>query len=149
VRPDAVHFANDIVPLLTRHGCNAGGCHGKASGQNGFKLSLFGFDPEFDYNAIVKEARGRRLFPAAPAESLILRKATAAVPHGGGRRFTTDNETYQTLLRWIKQGAPVGDASAPTLVRLSVEPRHRIMDRHGKQQITVTAHRSDGSVRDV
>src|SRR5258708_21913770 len=82
-----LHFANDIEPLLSRYGCNAGGCHGKASGQNGFKLSLFGFDPAFDYNALVKEARGRRVFPAAPDPSLLLRKATAHLPHGGGRRF--------------------------------------------------------------
>ena len=145
----SVHFANDIVPILTRYGCNAGGCHGKSSGQNGFKLSLFGFDPEFDYNAIVKEARGRRVFPAAPADSLILRKATATVPHGGGRRFATDSETYQILLRWIKKGMPAGDASAPTLVRLSVEPRHRVMNQHDRQQIAILAHRSDGTARDV
>ena len=145
----SVHFANDIVPILTRYGCNAGGCHGKSSGQNGFKLSLFGFDPEFDYNAIVKEARGRRVFPAAPADSLILRKATATVPHGGGRRFATDSETYQILLRWIKKGMPAGDASAPTLVCLSVEPRHRVMNQHDRQQIAILAHRSDGTARDV
>ena len=74
-----LHFRNDIVPLLTRHGCNSGGCHGKASGQNGFKLSLFGFDSDFDYHALVHEARGRRLFPASPENSLLLIKATGKV----------------------------------------------------------------------
>src|ERR1022692_3076912 len=76
-----LHFANDIMPLLARHGCNSGGCHGRASGQNGFKLSLFGFDPAFDYNAIVKEARGRRVFPASPDSSLLLVKTAGAVAH--------------------------------------------------------------------
>ncbi|HZU35874.1 MAG TPA: S-layer protein, partial [Gemmataceae bacterium] len=82
-----LHFTNDIEPILTRRGCNAGGCHGKASGQNGFKLSLFGFDPSFDYNAIVKEARGRRVFPAAPDQSLFLAKPAGRLPHGGGKRL--------------------------------------------------------------
>src|SRR5262249_4126147 len=90
-----LHFANDIVPLLSRFVCNAGGCHGKASGQNGFKLSLFGFDPAFDYNAIVKEARGRRVFPAAPDSSLFLAKPSGRLPHGGGRRITPDSEAYR------------------------------------------------------
>ena len=80
---DKVDFATQVEPLLSRFGCNAGGCHGKASGQNGFKLSLFGSDPAFDHEAIVREARGRRIFPAAPAQSLLLLKATGQVPHGG------------------------------------------------------------------
>ena len=78
----AVDFGNDIVPLLSRYGCNSGGCHGKASGQNGFKLSLFGFDQTFDYETIVLEDRGRRLFPAAPDESLVLKKAINAMSRG-------------------------------------------------------------------
>src|ERR1700736_1982530 len=89
-----LHFANDIEPLLSRHGCNAGGCHGRASGQNGFKLSLFRFHPAFDYAALVKEARGRRIFPASPDNSLILTKATGRVPHGGGKRIAPDSEDY-------------------------------------------------------
>jgi hypothetical protein len=149
-RADApLHFANDIVPLLTRHGCNAGGCHGKASGQNGFKLSLFGFDPAFDHDAIVHEARGRRLFPAAPERSLLLAKAAGQVPHGGGRRLTPDGEAYQMLLRWIRQGAPVGPSDAPTLRSLELAPGQRTLGRHGKQQLTVRARYSDGSARDV
>src|SRR3954466_3969841 len=80
-------FERDIVPILTRAGCNAGACHGKARGQNGFQLSLVGFAPDFDYAAITQEARGRRVFPAAPEQSLLLQKPTAQVPHGGGRRL--------------------------------------------------------------
>jgi hypothetical protein len=144
-----LHFANDIVPLLTRHGCNAGGCHGKASGQNGFKLSLLGFDPAFDHNAIVKEARGRRVFPAAPNRSLLLLKAAAVVPHGGGKRFAPDSEAYETLLRWVTQGMPLGDPGAPTLERLEVLPHQRVLDRNAQQQLAVLAHYSGGSVRDV
>ena len=89
-----VDFGREIVPLLSRMGCNAGGCHGKASGQNGFKLSLFGFDAAFDYDAIAKEARGRRVFPAAPEHSLLLLKATGQVPHGGGKRLQPDGSEY-------------------------------------------------------
>ena len=144
-----LHFANDIVPLLTRHGCNAGGCHGRASGQNGFKLSLFGFDPAFDYNAIVKEARGRRVFAAAPDGSLLLAKASGQAPHGGGRRLAPESEDYQTLRRWLTQGTPVGDDRAPTLQKLSVVPQQRVLDRNAEQQLAVLAHYSDGSVRDV
>jgi hypothetical protein len=144
-----LHFANDIEPLLSRYGCNAGGCHGRASGQNGFRLSLFGFDPAFDFNALVKEARGRRLFPASPDNSLILTKATGKVPHGGGKRISPDSEDYRTLRRWIVQGTPIGDNKAPTLVKLTMVPAQRVLDRQTEQQVAVLAHYSDGSVRDV
>ncbi|MBM4072383.1 MAG: DUF1553 domain-containing protein [Planctomycetes bacterium] len=144
-----LHFANDIVPLLTRHGCNAGGCHGRASGQNGFRLSLFGFDADFDFNALVKEARGRRLLPAAPDHSLLLLKATGRAPHGGGRRLDPDGEDYLTMRRWIMQGTPIGDDSAPTLRKLTLHPNQRVLQRSQDQQLAVLAHYSDGSVRDV
>ena len=144
-----VHFANDIVPLLTRSGCNSGGCHGKASGQNGFKLSLLGFDPDADLAAIVKEGRGRRVFPCAPDHSLLLEKATARVPHGGGRRLDPDGDEYAMTRRWIAQGTPAGDPKAPTLANLEVIPRSRVMNRQALQQLAVLAHYSDGSVRDV
>ncbi len=144
-----LNFANDIEPLLTRHGCNAGGCHGRASGQNGFKLSLLGFDPKLDHSAIVHEARGRRVFPAAPERSLLLTKPTGQVPHGGGKRFDRDGETYQILLRWLTQGAPVGDAKAPTLAKLEIVPGPRVLGRRDRQQLVVLAHYTDGSARDV
>jgi hypothetical protein len=143
------HFTNDIIPILTRYGCNSGGCHGKASGQNGFKLSLFGFDPAFDYSAVVMEARGRRVFPAAPERSLLLTKPTAQVPHGGGRRIKLDSEAYQTLRRWIVQGMPVGDESAPKLQSLALIPTERVLGRHAKQQVKVQARYTNGSMRDV
>src|SRR5947207_10335685 len=83
----AYHFENDITPLLNRFGCNSSGCHGNAEGQNGFKLSIFGFDPAFDYNALVKEGRGRRVFVGAPEASLFLGKASGTMAHGGGVRI--------------------------------------------------------------
>src|SRR5687768_14924756 len=87
VRADGVTFEQDVQPILSRYGCNSGPCHGKARGQNGFQLSLLGFDSDFDYSALTKEARGRRIFPSAPDNSLILLKASGQVAHGGARRL--------------------------------------------------------------
>ena len=103
VAADARHFnfEQDITPLLSRFGCNAAGCHGKAEGQNGFKLSVFGYDPRADYDALVKEARGRRVFPAMPDRSLMLLKASGGIPHGGGVRFLPGSPEYQTIRDWI------------------------------------------------
>lgn len=145
----AVHFANDIVPVLSKLGCNSGGCHGRAQGQNGFKLSVFGFDPRADYDAIVKEARGRRISPANPRESLILAKPTARRPHGGGQRFGESSLEYELFSQWIKQGFPIGSDQAPQLVGLEVFPRERVLSPSSNQQILATAIYSDGSQRDV
>lgn len=144
-----VDFVNEIEPLLTRFGCNSGGCHGKASGQNGFKLSLLGFDPTFDYEAIVTEARGRRVFPAAPERSLLLTKAAAEAPHGGGRRLDPQGEPYRVLSRWIAQGMPRSSADAPTIESLSVEPAQRALEPEQTQQLRAIAHYGDGSEVDV
>ncbi len=144
-----VHFVNDVMPVLTRHGCNSGGCHGKASGQNGFKLSVFGFDPETDFPAMTKESRGRRVFAGSPARSLLLLKAGGRVPHGGGQRIRPDSADDLLLTRWIRQGMPWGDDSAPTLQSISVEPNERVALRKSSQQLLVTARFSDGSLRDV
>ena len=144
-----VNFPNQIVPIFTKLGCNSGGCHGKASGQNGFKLSLLGFEPGEDYEHLVKEARGRRLFPAAPDRSLLLTKPINAVPHGGGQRLDPDSLEYRLLKRWITQGMPYGKDSDPTVARIQVLPEHAVMTRRGEQQIAVLAQYSDGSVEDV
>src|SRR5262245_37623349 len=101
-----VTFERDVEPLLTRAGCNAGACHGKARGQNGFALSLLAFDPDTDYAAIVKEGRGRRVFPADPESSLLLRKPSATVAHGGGKRLPKGSPEYETVRRWIAAGTP-------------------------------------------
>jgi hypothetical protein len=144
-----VHFKNDIIPLFSKLRCNGSGCHGKQSGQNGFKLSVFGFDPKADFSALVNEGRGRRVFPAAPDRSLLLLKATGLTPHGGGRRAEPDSLDAQILREWIAQGTHWGQTDAPRLSRVEIEPLERIMRVDSDQQILVTAVYSDGSRRDV
>lgn len=144
-----VSFSLDVQPILTARGCNQGACHGKARGQNGFQLSLLGFDDEFDYASIVKNARGRRVFPASPERSLLLLKGTAQVPHGGGIRLEEDSEEYRTLLRWIAQGAPRSAPDEPTLTSIAVSPTQRFMKPGETQQLTITATYSNGVTRDV
>lgn len=147
--PRPLNFANDIVPILTKGGCNSGGCHGKAGGQNGFKLSLLGFEPQEDYEHIVKEARGRRVFPGSPQQSLLLTKGTAQLPHGGGKKLDPNSEDYADLVRWIREGMPYGKDTDPKMARISVEPAKLTMPLKGEQQLKVTAHYTDGSTRDV
>ena len=144
-----VAFETDVVPLLTKLGCNSGGCHGKSTGQNGFKLSLLGFVPERDHVALVKEARGRRVFPGDPDNSLVLRKATSRVPHGGGRRLTEQSDDYRLLAAWIRQGAVGPRAEDRRLEGLTIEPQRLQLSQQKTQPLTVTAKFSDGTQRDV
>jgi hypothetical protein len=136
--PAPVDFQTQIMPLLTKSGCNSGGCHGKAEGKNGFKLSIFGFDTAADFAAIVKESRGRRLLASAPENSLLLLKATGRIAHGGGRRLDPDGLRYQRVRRWIAEGA-VFDAQAPAITEIEVEPKEQILGFGGSQQLRVTA----------
>ncbi|MCA9049206.1 MAG: DUF1553 domain-containing protein [Planctomycetaceae bacterium] len=147
--PLPLNFTNQVVPVFTKLGCNGGGCHGKASGQNGFKLSLLGFYPEDDFEFLRKESRGRRIFPAAPTESLLLTKAIGVSPHGGGKQMEADSYKYRTIVRWIEQGMPFGDANAPHVVGIRCYPDSRIMAQHAEQQVAVIATYSDGSTEDV
>jgi hypothetical protein len=144
-----INFPNQVVPIFTKLGCNSGGCHGKASGQNGFRLSLLGFEPNVDFESLVKEGRGRRVFPAAPDKSLLLAKATALVPHGGGKRMEVDSHDYKMIRRWISTGLPYGKSDDPVVEKISVSPAQRVLVRGGEQQITVTVHYSDGTTEDV
>ncbi|MCH2211427.1 MAG: DUF1549 and DUF1553 domain-containing protein [Fuerstiella sp.] len=144
-----VYFATDVVPILTKLGCNGGGCHGKATGQNGFKLSLFGFDPEFDHQAIVQAARGRRLLPASPEHSLLMMKATSETPHGGGQRLEKSSEDYDVLLAWIAQGAAKPKSDDPQLVRIELASPVKTLRAESLIQLNVTAFFSDGTSRDV
>jgi len=144
-----INFKNQIVPIFTKLGCNSGGCHGKASGQNGFKLSLLGFYPEDDHEFLVKEGRGRRLFPSSPGESLLLAKATGKSPHGGGKRMEVGSYEYRMLYRWVEQAMPYGNEDDPYVVGIECIPEQRLMDRGTDQQITVLARYSDGSSEDV
>ncbi|MCH8829902.1 MAG: DUF1549 domain-containing protein, partial [Planctomycetes bacterium] len=145
----AVHFVNDIIPIFSKLGCNSGGCHGKPSGQNGFRLSVFGSDPKADFSSLVKESRGRRAFPADPDNSLLVRKATGRTAHGGGRRTEPGSLAHSFLREWVRQGMPWGAENAPRLSRIVVEPESRVMDVSALQQIRVTAVYSDGRRRDV
>ena len=143
-------FVNDINPILTKAGCNIGVCHAKAGGgQNGFQLSLLGFEPLEDFEHLTQDDRGRRLFLPAPEKSLILRKGTGQVPHGGGVRLTTSSESYARLVEWIRQGTPYDAPGAPTLTSVEIEPRRGVIARNSRQQLKTTAHYSDGSTRDV
>lgn len=144
-----INFPNQVVPVFTKLSCNSGGCHGKASGQNGFKLSLLGFEPQFDYMTLVKESRGRRLFPSAPDQSLFLLKASGNAPHGGGKKMMPDSDEYKIVRRWIASGMPYGRESDPIVTKVTVYPEHRILDRHSHQQFAVYAHYSDGTVEDI
>ena len=146
---DALKFELDIQPILTARGCNAGACHGKARGQNGFALSLLGFDANMDYDAIVKNSRGRRVSPAAPRESLLLTKATGQNPHGGGIRFGDSDEEYRLLLDWIATGAQRTTAADPTLVSIAISPAPHTLAAGQTEKLTVEATYSDGSTRDV
>jgi Protein of unknown function (DUF1549)/Protein of unknown function (DUF1553) len=144
-----VNFANQVVPIFTKLGCNAGACHGKSGGQNGFRLGLLGFDPALDYETLVKEGRGRRVFPAAPEASLLLTKATATVPHGGGKRLDPESHEYRLIRRWIAIGMPVGRPTDPKVERISVYPGERVLERGSSQQVVVTATYTDGTTEDV
>ncbi len=144
-----VNFVNDVVPVFTKAGCNGGGCHGKSGGQNGFRLSLLGFEPGEDFTHLVHEARGRRLSVAAPEASLLLTKATNEVAHGGGKRLDANSEDYGVLARWVAQGMPLGKSTDPTVARIEVFPKDRTLPMGGSQQLVVTAHYTDGSREDV
>jgi hypothetical protein len=144
-----VNFPNQVVPIFTKLGCNSGGCHGKSSGQNGFKLSLLGFEPTEDFEHLVKEGRGRRLFPADPDRSLLLLKPINAAPHGGGQRMEPASHEYKLVRRWIEQGMPYGNDNDAKVASIEVHPPQRAMQRGGQQQIVVLAHYTDGTIEDV
>ncbi len=145
-----VSFVNDVMPVLTKAGCNIGACHAKAGGgRNGFHLSLLGFEVLDDFEHLAKEDRGRRLFSAVPEHSLVLQKASAQLPHGGGLRLPATSEGYALLREWIRQGAPFDKPGAAELVSFGIQPERGTVARQGEQQLTAVAKYSDGSTRDV
>jgi hypothetical protein len=147
--PRVYHFENDVMPLFSRFGCNSAGCHGNSGGQNGFKFSVFAFDPDADFNALVKEARGRRVMPTAPESSLLLLKASGQMPHGGGIRIRPATDEYNLLRGWIAAGTPRGDPNAPNVATIRVEPKERLMRMKNSQQLRVIARYTDGREVDV
>ena len=147
--PRTYNFERDIVPLMSRFACNTSGCHGKAEGQNGFKLSVFGFDPMADYVALTREGRGRRVVPTLPASSLLLTKASGGVPHGGGIRIRRSSGDYRTLYEWIAQGMPFGEAGDPKVASIKLTPGERQVEMKSQHQLRVVATFSDGRTADV
>lgn len=142
-------FRNDIIPALTRLGCNAGACHGALAGKGGLKLSLRGYDPEADHFALTRQANGRRVDLQSPARSLMLRKPTAALPHGGGNRFKPGDPAFQLLLDWIAAGAPGPQMGDPQVIRLEVFPSSAVLKPQERMQIVVRARYSDGRAIDA
>jgi hypothetical protein len=145
-----VSFRLDVMPVFFRAGCNSGGCHGAAAGKDGFHLSLFGYDAAGDYYRLTKQVPGRRIDLAVPAQSLLLMKATGAVPHSGGRRFKPDTEYYSTLLRWIEEGAQDDTANVPQVTGISFVPDKVVFAPKEKgRPLQVIAKYSDGTTRNV
>ena len=142
-------FRHDVLPVLSKAGCNGGGCHGALAGKGGFRLSLNAYDPATDYYNITRENRGRRIEFAAPASSLFVTKPTAAVRHKGGKVLHENSEAYRILTRWIQQGAPGPSDGDPTIERVEMSPTLSQLKKGQAQQLTVRAFFSDGTERDV
>jgi Protein of unknown function (DUF1553)/Protein of unknown function (DUF1549) len=142
-------FRNDVIPVMSKVGCNSGACHGAAAGKNGFKLTLRGYDPEEDYNTLTRQSIARRVSLSEPAQSLMLLKPTFAVPHGGGKRFGTDSLEYRVIAEWIAAGAPRPSDGDATVTGLEVFPATAVLKLGAEQQIVVLAKYSDGRLRDV
>jgi len=146
----ALSFRQDVLPVFMRAGCNSGGCHGASRGKDGFRLSLFGFDPASDYTRLTREISVRRINRALPEESLLLTKGANLAPHGGGARLQPGDEYHTTLRDWIAAGAHDDPGPVPTVVAVDVYPREAVLDGPGaSQQLTVLARYSDGTDRDV
>ena len=142
-------FTEAVVPVLTKAGCNQGACHASQSGKGGFKLSLFGFAPQADYRAIVRDQQQRRISRVTPADSLLLKKATLRIPHGGGRVINRDSLEHDILHAWIVAGAPGPETNPVAITHLSVTPGSGTYRRGQTQPLRVVAEFSDGSSRDV
>src|SRR5436305_145327 len=142
---EKVSFLRDVAPILNKVGCTSGTCHGAAKGKNGFKLSLRGYDPQLDYEALLYDLSGRRFNRADPARSLMLAKPTQQVPHGGGLRFDIGSDYYKTIYNWIAQGVPFGDPAADTVKQLHAEPAEIFMKAPAESAaVKVTATYGDG-----
>src|SRR5690349_4534300 len=126
-----VNFLRDVAPILNKVGCTNGTCHGAAKGKNGFKLSLRGYDPQFDYEALLYDLGSRRFNRADPGRSLMLTKPTQQVPHEGGLRFDINSGYYKIIYNWIAQGVPFGDPAADSVSKLDIEPKEIFMEKPG------------------
>ncbi|HUQ69866.1 MAG TPA: DUF1549 domain-containing protein [Planctomycetaceae bacterium] len=148
--PAPLRFRNDVLAVLTRAGCNTGKCHGSASGKDGFRLSLFGYDPAGDHDRITRELSGRRVNLADPEQSLIVQKSLGEVPHTGGQRLERGTAHFETVMAWLAAGAEPDPKDTPRPVSISVLPRDAVFATRGEeQQVVVLAQYSDGTDRDV
>src|SRR5580704_14999679 len=145
-----VNFVRDVAPILNKAGCMSGTCHGAAKGKAGFKLSLRGYDPQFDYEALLYDLGGRRFNRADPGRSLMLTKPTQQIAHGGGFRFDINSDYYMIIYSWIAQGFPFGDPTVDSVSKLAVEPKEIFMEKPGGSvAVKITATFRDGATRDV
>ena len=147
--PRVVSFRHEVMPILTKLGCNQGACHGGQHGKGGFRLSLLGFEPALDHTQIVKSAEGRRVTPFAPEESLLLLKPTLALAHGGGKRLEPESPEYDLIRLWLEQGAPEPADADPSVTSVAVFPDRRVMESGDAQRLVAVATLSDGTQRDV
>src|SRR5207253_7752003 len=144
-----VSFKLDVMPVFMNSGCNTGACHGAARGKDGFRISLFGFDPDGDYNRITREQTTRRINLALPEESLLLTKGTGSVAHTGGTRFKPDSENYKTIMRWLEAGAPSDPDTVAKAVSLELYPQQMVLSEGTPHRLVARAKYSDGTDRDV
>ncbi len=145
-----IRFRNDVLAVLTKAGCNTGKCHGSASGKDGFRLSLFGYDPAGDHYRLTRELPGRRINLAKPDECLLINKALAKVPHSGGKRLEEGTAHYETVMAWLTAGAPSDPADVPVPTGIEVLPKESVFaSKDEAQRLVVIAHYSDGTDRDV
>lgn len=142
-------FRNQVVPVLTKQGCNQGACHGALAGKNGFKLTLRGYDPELDYDMLTRQSVGRRVSLAEPEQSLMVLKPSMKMPHGGGLRLKPGTLEYRVITEWIAAGAPAPLAKEREVVGLEVFPKQSILKPASEQQLVVKAKYSDGTTADV
>jgi len=145
-----ISFQLDVMPVFMRTGCNTGSCHGAARGKDGFRLSLFGFDPQGDYYRLTREIGVRRINLASPKDSLLIEKCNGAVPHTGGKRFDPGSEYYTTLMRWLEAGAPNDPAPTPAVIAVDLYPPAAVLEGEGAtQQFIARARYADGTDRDI
>ena len=145
-----ISFQLDVMPVFMRSGCNTGSCHGAARGKDGFRLSLFGFDPAGDHFRLTRELGYRRINLALPAESLLMEKTDGTVPHTGGKRFERESEYYQTLMRWLEGGALYDAGEVAKVLAVELSPKQIVLEGQGAtQQMVARAKYSDGTDRDV
>ena len=148
-KPFAWAFREHVVPVLSKRGCNQGSCHGALAGKNGFKLTLRGYDPEVDYDVLTRQSQGRRIVLADPEKSLLLQKASFAIPHGGGRLLKKDSLEYRVIREYVEAGAPAPSAADVEVIDLEVFPKSAILKKDSEQQLVVRAKYSDGRMEDV